>query len=130
MAVAASERDWEMIDVLLGFGARVPTLTKWGKSYYLKHLDVARYLLERGMDPNQTNWHGTSLLHDVAWCWSNTGPMFMPCRRLSDSRPEPDAWRSWSGFLDRRRSHASCAPAAGMGYAARSRCRARGVVQG
>jgi len=66
MAVAASERDWEMIDVLLGFGARVPTLTKWGKSYYLKHLDVARYLLERGMDPNQTNWHGTSLLHDVA----------------------------------------------------------------
>jgi ankyrin repeat protein len=67
LAVAASQRDWEMIDVLLGYGAQVPVLTKWGRSYYVKHLDVARYLLERGMDPNQTNWHGTSLLHDLAF---------------------------------------------------------------
>jgi ankyrin repeat protein len=47
-------------------GARVPDVTKWGRYYYFKHTDVARYLLEHGMNANHRSWQEVTLLHDMA----------------------------------------------------------------
>jgi ankyrin repeat protein len=57
----------DMLELLLGVGARVPDIAKWGRAYYFKHYDIARFLLERGMNPNHMNWHRTTLLHDIVW---------------------------------------------------------------
>ena len=55
-----------MMDLLFKYGAKVPEVTKWGISYYFRHPDIARHMMEQGMDPNHRNWHRTTLLHDVA----------------------------------------------------------------
>ncbi len=57
----------EMVDLLMRYGARVPDVTKWGKEYYFKHYDIAKMLMERGMNPNHMTWHHVTLLHDMAW---------------------------------------------------------------
>jgi ankyrin repeat protein len=57
----------QMLELLLRFGARVPDLAKWGRAYYFKHHDIGAFLLEHGMNPNHSNWHRTTLLHDMAW---------------------------------------------------------------
>jgi ankyrin repeat protein len=67
LAIATRDACWEMIDLLFNYGATVPKVTKWGKSYYFKHLDVGRYLLKKGANPNHKNWHSTTLLHDVVY---------------------------------------------------------------
>ena len=56
-----------MLELLEKHGARVPDTSKWGRSYYFKHFEVAEHLLKKGMDPNHMNWHRTTLLHDMAW---------------------------------------------------------------
>ena len=66
LAVPAKRANWSMIDLLRTHGATVPDVTKWGPSYYLLRTEVAKYLLENGMNPNQKNWHGITLLHDMA----------------------------------------------------------------
>jgi ankyrin repeat protein len=63
----ANRRHRQMIELLIGYGARVPDITKWAHAYYFKHADIAAYLLERGMSPNHMNCHHTTLLHDMAW---------------------------------------------------------------
>jgi len=55
-----------ILELLMRHGARVPTVTKWGRYYYFKHTDTAAFLLQHGMDPNHMNWHYTTLLHHVA----------------------------------------------------------------
>ena len=67
LVLPAREADWRMLELLESHGARVPSTSKWGKSYYFKHLEVGEHLLKKGMDPNHMNWHRTSLLHDMAW---------------------------------------------------------------
>ena len=66
LAGPAHAGNHELIDMLLRLGARVPTVTKWGPEYYFKHYDTAKFLLERGMDPNHMNWHRFTLLHHFA----------------------------------------------------------------
>ena len=56
-----------IIELLMRYGARVPDVSKWGAWYYLWDYDVAAFLLETGMDPNHTNCHHTSVLHDMAY---------------------------------------------------------------
>jgi ankyrin repeat protein len=56
----------EMIELLMKYGARVPDASKWGPYYYFKHYETAKLLLERGMNPNHTNWHHVNLLHYMA----------------------------------------------------------------
>jgi len=63
----ANRRQWQMLELLLRCGARVPDVTKWGRAYYLRHHDVAAFLLERGMNPSHMNWQRTTLLHDMAF---------------------------------------------------------------
>ena len=66
LALPAREIQWGMMDLLFRYGAKVPDVTKWGISYYFRHLDVAKYMMEKGMNPNHMNWHHTTLLHDAA----------------------------------------------------------------
>jgi uncharacterized protein len=63
----SNRRNRQMIELLIGYGARVPDISKWAHAYYFKHADIAAYLLENGMNPNHMNCHHTTLLHDMAW---------------------------------------------------------------
>ena len=66
LSMAANQGHWKMMELLFRYGATVPEVTKWGKSYYFKHYEVAKHLLEQGMSANHMNWHRTTLLHDMA----------------------------------------------------------------
>jgi ankyrin repeat protein len=66
LAGPANAGNHAMLELLMRHGARVPKVTKWGRSYYFKHTDTAALLLRHGMDPNHMNWHYTTLLHHVA----------------------------------------------------------------
>ncbi|RYE14200.1 MAG: ankyrin repeat domain-containing protein [Sphingobacteriales bacterium] len=66
LAFAAKENNRPMIDLLMSYGATVPSLLKWAQFYYLEHDDGAAYILDKGMNSNTTNWHQVSLLHDMA----------------------------------------------------------------
>ena len=62
----ANRRNRPMLELLLRHGARVPDMTKWGRTYYFKHYEIAVFLMEHGMNPNHMNCHRTTLLHDMA----------------------------------------------------------------
>ena len=62
----ANAGDLELIEVLMRCGASVPDTTKWGRYYYFKHANVARFLLEHGMNANHRSWQEVTLLHDMA----------------------------------------------------------------
>ena len=55
-----------MIDCLMRFGAKVPSISKWARFYYFVHDNIAALLLESGMSPRHMNWHEVTLLHDMA----------------------------------------------------------------
>ncbi|MGH9766623.1 MAG: ankyrin repeat domain-containing protein [Blastocatellia bacterium] len=67
LMMPAKNRDRQMLELLMQYGARVPDLSKWGERYYFKHYDIAAFLMEHGMNPNHMNWHRTTLLHDKAY---------------------------------------------------------------
>jgi ankyrin repeat protein len=56
-----------VLELLMQYGASVPTVTKWGAWHYFKCDDIAAFLIERGMNPNHMNVHHTTLLHDMAY---------------------------------------------------------------
>ena len=66
LSMAANRKNWDLIRLLMNHGSTVPDSTKWARSYYFKHYDVAKFLLEHGMNPNHRNWHRLTLLHDLA----------------------------------------------------------------
>jgi ankyrin repeat protein len=61
----AAKPNRAMVELLLRYGARVPTVTKWGRFYYFKHTEMVEFLLEKGMNPNHMNWHRTTILHHL-----------------------------------------------------------------
>ena len=63
---AASKPSRLLASLLFRYGARVPTVTKWGRFYYFKHTDMVQFLLENGTNPNHMNWHRTTVLHQFA----------------------------------------------------------------
>ncbi|MBK8249953.1 MAG: ankyrin repeat domain-containing protein [Gemmatimonadetes bacterium] len=70
LSAPANANDRQMVDLLLRYGASVPTMSKWPKEYYVKHLDMAAHLLANGMDPNHHTWRNVTLLHDL--CFKGT----------------------------------------------------------
>jgi uncharacterized protein len=66
LAMPAKDGDHHMLEILMAHGARCPEISKWGARYYFKNYLTARFLLERGMNPNHMNWRGFTLLHDMA----------------------------------------------------------------
>lgn len=67
LMMPAKDGDLRMVEFLLRHGAAVPKISKWGARYYFKHYEVAKFLLENGMDPDHMNWRGFTLLHDMAF---------------------------------------------------------------
>ena len=63
---AAAKPSRLLVSLLFRYGARVPTVTKWGRFYYFKHTDMVQVLLEHGTNPNHMNWHRTTVLHQFA----------------------------------------------------------------
>ncbi len=63
---AAKKNDRKMIDLLMSYGAKVPSLLKWAQFYYFERLDGATYIMERGMNPNTMSWQHVTILHDMA----------------------------------------------------------------
>jgi uncharacterized protein len=57
---------YEMIELLMHYGAKVPDVLKWAQAYYFEKYEHARYMMERGMNPNVMSWHHVTLLHDMA----------------------------------------------------------------
>ncbi len=55
-----------MLELLMDFGAQVPTLSKWARFYYFVHDDIAAFLLDHGMSARHMSWQGVTLLHDMA----------------------------------------------------------------
>lgn len=66
LAMPAHDADHRLLEILLEHGARCPDISKWGARYYFEHYDTAKFLLERGMNPNHMNWREFTLLHDMA----------------------------------------------------------------
>ncbi|MBI1763369.1 MAG: ankyrin repeat domain-containing protein [Acidobacteria bacterium] len=67
LAMPAKAEAFEMLELLMRYGARVPDISKWAKEYYFKKYESAVFLLEHGMNPNHMNWRHVTLLHDLAF---------------------------------------------------------------
>jgi len=63
---AAKENNRKMVDLLMGYGAKVPEVLKWCQFYYFERLDGAAYMMEKGMNPNTISWQHVTILHDMA----------------------------------------------------------------
>ncbi len=63
---AAKENNRRMVDLLMGYGAKVPEVLKWTQFYYFERLDSATYMMEKGMNPNTMSCHQVTILHDMA----------------------------------------------------------------
>jgi ankyrin repeat protein len=66
LAFAAKENNRKMIDLLMSYGAKVPTVLKWTQAYYFEHNEGAAYIMEKGMNPNTMSWQHVTILHDMA----------------------------------------------------------------
>lgn len=66
LMMPAKEGAYELIDLLIAYGATVPQTLKWAHAYYFETLAHAAYMLERNIDPNIMDIHGITVLHHVA----------------------------------------------------------------
>jgi hypothetical protein len=63
---AAKGNNQKMMELLLSYGAKVPSVLKWAQFYYFERYESAAYLMEKGMNPNVMSWQHVTLLHDMA----------------------------------------------------------------
>ena len=66
LAVPANRGDRAMLELLMEYDARVPSVTKWGRAYYFKRYEIAKFLIENGMNANHVSWQRVTMLHDMA----------------------------------------------------------------
>jgi len=66
LTMPAKSGNFAMVNLLIRYGAKVPSLLKWAQYYYLERYDSAEYLLQHGMDANTHSWHRVTVLHDMA----------------------------------------------------------------
>jgi ankyrin repeat protein len=66
MMMVAKGCHFEMVKLLMSYGAKVSNILKWAQFYYFEKYEMAKFLLENGMDPNVKSWHQVTLLHDMA----------------------------------------------------------------
>jgi uncharacterized protein len=66
LSMPANGQDFQMIELLMQYGACIPEISKWPKEYYFKHYKCAAFLMKHGMSPNHMNWRHVTLLHDMA----------------------------------------------------------------
>ncbi len=61
-----NDHNLQMVELLMSYGAKVPMILKWTQAYYFKHLDIATYLMDNGMNPGVMSCHHVTILHDMA----------------------------------------------------------------
>lgn len=66
MTMPAKECNWKLLELLISYGAKVPSVLKWAQFYYFEKYEAAVFLMEKGMNPNTKSWQGVTLLHDMA----------------------------------------------------------------
>jgi len=66
MTMAAKGCNWKLLDLLMSYGARVPSVLKWCQFYYFEKYEAAVFLMDKGMNPNTKSWQEVTLLHDMA----------------------------------------------------------------
>ncbi|WP_276482937.1 ankyrin repeat domain-containing protein [Paraflavitalea pollutisoli] len=66
LCMPAKEGNRALVQLLMHYGATVPTLLKWAQYYYFEQYDHAAFMLQAGMDANTMSWHHVTLLHDMA----------------------------------------------------------------
>lgn len=66
LMMPAKDNNSNLVRLLIGYGASVPRMSKWGRFYYFKHYPMAALLMENGMDADHMTWHHVTLLHDMA----------------------------------------------------------------
>ena len=86
-AAVVKTENWEMLRALLKLGVRVPDLVTGCRTYLWHVPDMARLLLEHGMDPNLPNWQRVTPLHDI-------------CNRDGRNRPDPNRLQLADLFLE------------------------------
>jgi len=66
LTMPAKEYNIPLLELLMSYGAKVPSILKWTQFYYFERYDSAVFLMEHGMNPNTMSWHHVSILHDMA----------------------------------------------------------------
>ena len=66
LMMPAKGGNYEMVGLLMNYGAKVPYILKWTQFYYFERYDNAAYMMEKGMNPNVMSWHRVTILHDMA----------------------------------------------------------------
>jgi ankyrin repeat protein len=66
LMMPAKKNSPHMVELLIKYGAKVPPILKWTQNYYFRHLELAKYFLRKGMNPNTKSWHSVTILHDMA----------------------------------------------------------------
>jgi uncharacterized protein len=66
LMMVAKTGNTAMVDLLMKYGATVPSLLKWAQFYYFERYDMTAYLLKKGADPAVMSWQHVTILHDMA----------------------------------------------------------------
>jgi uncharacterized protein len=66
LTMPAKAGNYEMIELLISYGAKVPAILKWAQFYYFEHDANAAFMIKKGMNPNVMSWHQVTILHDMA----------------------------------------------------------------
>lgn len=66
LVMAAKENNRPLAELLMSYGAKVPSILKWTQFYYFERYDGAEFMMEKGMNPNTMSWHHVTILHDMA----------------------------------------------------------------
>ena len=86
-AAVVKTGNWEMLHALLALGVRVPDVVTGCRTYLWHIPEMARVLLEHGMDPNLPDWQRATPLHNI-------------CNRDGRSRPDPNRLQLVDLFLE------------------------------
>ncbi|HMG67948.1 MAG TPA: ankyrin repeat domain-containing protein [Chitinophagaceae bacterium] len=66
LTMPAKKGHFEMVELLMSYGAKVPDVLKWTQFYYFERYENAEFMIQKGMNPNVMSWHHVTLLHDMA----------------------------------------------------------------
>jgi hypothetical protein len=66
LMMPAQHKNYQLLELLLQYGAKVPVIIKWAQAYYFKFYESAAFMMQKGMYPNTMSWQQVTILHDMA----------------------------------------------------------------
>ncbi|MES2373983.1 MAG: ankyrin repeat domain-containing protein [Bacteroidota bacterium] len=66
LMMPAQHKNYQLLELLMQYGAKVPVILKWTQAYYFKFYEPAAFMMEKGMYPNTMSWQQVTILHDMA----------------------------------------------------------------